>query len=141
MALYNRSFMRRLRPVALGSAMADLALLLLIFFMATTTTEPPKGVDVDLPQSVTRSAEQDNIYITVSRGGEYYFEGNRVSLDQLNDYLAMRQSEKDRVVAITADKNLLYSRINELLELLRDQDFLNIVFMSQPRREGEGGDE
>ena len=117
--------------------MADLALLLLVFFMATTTTEPPKGVDVDLPQSVTKGAEQDNIYITVSRAGEYYFEGSRVSIQQLNDSLAMRQTEKDRVVAITADKNLNYSVINELIEVLRDQDFLNVLFMSQPRREKE----
>ncbi|HOO73113.1 MAG TPA: biopolymer transporter ExbD [Spirochaetota bacterium] len=138
MALYNKSFITKLRPVAIGSAMADLALLLLIFFMATTSTEPPKGVDVELPHSITRSAEQDNIYITVSRNGEYYFEGTRVSPQQLNDNLAMRQSEKDRVVAITADKNLEYAVINELLELLRDQDFLNIVFMSQTRKEGDG---
>jgi len=133
--MHTRSFLQKLKPVAIGSAMADLALLLLIFFMATTTTEPPKGVDVDLPQSVTKGAEQDNIYITVSRTGEYYFEGNRVSIQQLNDSLAMRQTEKDRVVAITADKNLNYSVINELIEVLRDQDFLNVLFMSQPRRE------
>ena len=133
--MHTRSFLQKLKPVAIGSAMADLALLLLIFFMATTTTEPPKGVDVDLPQSVTKGAEQDKIYITVSRTGEYYFEGNRVSIQQLNDSLAMRQTEKDRVVAITADKNLNYSVINELIEVLRDQDFLNVLFMSQPRRE------
>ena len=93
------------------------------------------GLVTDDPPQHFKGAEQDNIYITVSRKGEYYFEGSRVSLQQLNDSLAMRQTEKDRVVAITADKNLNYSVINELIELLRDQDFLNVLFMSQPRRE------
>ena len=54
---------------------------------------------------------------------------------EINNDLALRQSEKDKVVAIIADKNLNYSMVAELLLVLQDQDFLNVIFMSQPRKE------
>ena len=131
--MHKRSFLNKLKPIAIGSAMADLAMLLLVFFMATTTTEPPKGVEVELPKAKTSGAEQDSLYITVSQQGEIYFDGKLVTLQGLHDNLAMRQSEKDRVMSITADKNLDYSVVSKVMEALQEQEFLNIVFMSQPR--------
>lgn len=120
--------------VSLGAAMADIALLLLVFFMATTSTEPPKGVEVDLPQAKTAGAEQDNIYISIGKKGNIYYDGHQTDLVSLKDHLSMRQGEKDRVVAITADKNLDYSIIRDLLRVLKETEFLNVVFMSVPRK-------
>ena len=121
--------------VSLGAAMADIALLLLVFFMATTSTEPPKGVEVALPKALTSGAEQDNIYISIGKKGRIFYEGRPTDLENLKDLLSMRQGEKDRVVAITADKNLDYSIVKGLLDVLKESDFLNIVFMSIPREE------
>jgi biopolymer transport protein ExbD len=135
--IHSRSFMKKLKMVSLGSAMADMALLLLVFFMATTTTEPPKGVEVDIPKAVTTGAEQDSLYISIGRDGRIYFEGVPTSLDYLKDKLAMRGGEIDRPVAITADKNLDYRIVGEILNILQEREFLNIVFMSEPREEGE----
>lgn len=129
------SILKKLKPVAIGSAMADMALLLLVFFMASTTTEPPKGVEVNLPVAVTQGAEQDSIYITIAADGNIYYEGSEVSPDALNDYLAMRKSEKDRVVALTADRNLDYNVVREVLKILQQQNFLNVVFMSEQVKE------
>ncbi|MDY6933369.1 MAG: biopolymer transporter ExbD [Spirochaetota bacterium] len=113
--------------------MADLALLLLVFFMASTTTEPPKGVEVELPHARTEGAEQDSLYISISKEGYFYFDGKAVTLEELSDNLAMRQGEKDHVIAITADKNLDYEVVSQVLLVLQEQDFLNVVFMSEPR--------
>jgi biopolymer transport protein ExbD len=120
--------------------MADLALLLLVFFMATTTTEPPKGVEVELPKSVTQGAEQDTLYITVSRNGDLYLDGRKMTIEAISDNLSMRQAEKDRSVAVTADRYLPYKQIAAVLEALRSHDFLNVVFMSQPREDENRGD-
>ncbi len=133
----SRSFMKKLKMVSLGSAMADMALLLLVFFMATTTTEPPKGVEVDVPKAITTGAEQDSLYISIGKDGQLYFDGHPTSLDYLRDQLSMRGGEIDRPVAITADKNLDYRIVGEVLNILQEKEFLNIVFMSQPREEGE----
>lgn len=129
------SFMSRLKPISIGSAMADLALLLLVFFMASTSTEPPRGVEVDLPRARTQGAEQESIYVTVSKQGDLYVDGRRVTIQELHDHLAMRQTEKDKIVSVTADRNLDYRVVADVLSALRSQDFLNIVFMSESRKE------
>ncbi len=131
--MVRKSFLKKLKPITIGSSMADMAMLLLVFFMATTTTEPPKGVEVELPSAYTRGAEQDSLYITISKAGRIYLDGRQVNMEQLNDYLAMRQSERDRSVSITADKNLNYKQVSGVLTTLQEQDFLNIVFMSEPK--------
>ena len=82
--------------------MADMALLLLVFFMATTSTEPPKGVEVEIPKARTRGAEQDSLYISISKQGYIYFDGKETTLEGLKDQLSMRAGEIDRPVAITA---------------------------------------
>lgn len=128
----NRNFLSRLRPFSLGASAADLAMLLLVFFMATTSTEPPKSVEIDLPKGRTESAEQDTLYITISKSNQVYFDGRLSSIDDIRDQLALREGEKDRPVSITADKNLNYSSISSILTVLMEYDFLNILFMSQP---------
>lgn len=131
------SFLKKLKPISTGAAMADLALLLLIFFMASTTTEPPKGVEVNLPKAQTEGAEQDSIYISVSSDAKIYYDSRPITLEELSDDLAMRSGEKDRIISITADKNLPYSTIQKLLDVLKERDFLNVVFMAEPK-ESEG---
>ncbi len=131
----NRNFLSRLRPFSLGASAADLAMLLLVFFMATTSTEPPKSVEIDLPKGRTESAEQDTLYITLAKNNQVYFDGRLSSIDDIRDQLALRVGEKDRPVSITADKNLNYSSISSILGILREYDFLNILFMSQPKDE------
>lgn len=126
---------RTWQVISMGAAMADIALLLLVFFMATTTTEPPKGLEVELPRAKTEGAEQDNIYISIGRSGKIFYDSHFVSMDTLKDQLAMRAGEKDRAVAVTADRNLPYATVQRLLDLLKDMDFLNVVFMSEPKKE------
>lgn len=129
----KNSFLRKLKPISFGTAMADIALLLLVFFMTTTSTEPPKGVEVVLPKAETKGAEQDSLFVTISKQGSLYFDGNQVTLQQLHDSLAMRQAEKDRIISITADKDLNYEVVSMVLGVLQEQEFLNVVFMSEPR--------
>jgi len=130
----TKGFLSKLKAVSNGAAMADMAFLLLVFFMATTTTEPPKGVSVDMPQAQTQGAEQDSVYVTIALNGDIYYESNLVTLNDLSDRLSARQLEKDRVVAITADKSLSYKKINSVLKVLREKEFLNVVFMAQSKK-------
>ncbi|MFW6365980.1 MAG: ExbD/TolR family protein, partial [Spirochaetota bacterium] len=97
-----------------------------------TTSEPPQGVDVEMPKAVTEGAEQDTIYISVSSDGTVYVEGEKSSLEGLNDFLAMHGAERDKTVSVTADRNLPYKTVREVLETLRSRDFLNVIFMAQP---------
>jgi biopolymer transport protein ExbD len=135
----KRSLLDRLKPFTLGAAAADMAMLLLVFFMATTSTEPPRGVEVELPKARTEGAEQDSIYITIGNDGKIYYDGRYLSIEELNDQLSMRRGESDRPVSLTADKNLSYATVGMVLELLKQNEFLNVVFMSEPRENAPGG--
>lgn len=118
--------------------MADMALLLLIFFMASTTTDLPQGAEVDLPVAKTEGAEQDCLFLTIARNKNIYFDNKRVGLTELGDSLAMRTCAKDQVVTITADRQLDYATVSPLLAVLKKNGYLNVVFMSQPRKEAQG---
>ncbi|MBN2434961.1 MAG: biopolymer transporter ExbD [Spirochaetes bacterium] len=129
----RESFLKKIKYASIGSAMADMALLLLVFFMATTTSEPPKGVDVELPVADAKGAEQDTFYLTIGSDGAVYLDGEYVTGEQLRDQLGMRAGEKDRTISITADKDLNYGQVASVLNILKEKEFLNVVFMSQPR--------
>jgi len=129
----EKSFLRKMKPISIGASMADLAMLLLIFFMTATSTEPPQGAEVELPKSKTEGAEQDSLYVTLSKDNRLYFDGRVVSNDEFQDLLQIRKSERDRVVAVTADKNLRYEDVSRLLKVLQRNDFLNVVFMSESK--------
>ena len=133
----NNSILKKLKPISIGSAMADMALLLLIFFMATTSTEPPKGVDVELPKAKSKAAEQDSHYITIGKNKALYVNGTQIAIQDLGDWLDMRANEKNNVVAITADKGLQYKEVGAVLTILQQKDFLNIVFMSESREKAK----
>lgn len=109
--------------------MADLAMLLLVFFMTTTSSEPPKGVEVEMPKGLVEAADQESIYITISKQGAYYCDGALASLDSIQDTLALRGNERETPVSITADKDLPFLPISQLLAVLREADFLNVTFM------------
>ena len=123
----------KVKSVSVGAAMADMAMLLLIFFMTTTTTEPPQGVELDPPAGIVKSAEQESLYITVSKFGRYYCDGEPVTLERIKDILALRSYEKETPVSITADKNLEYKIISKLLKTLQEGDFLNVTFMAEEK--------
>jgi biopolymer transport protein TolR len=129
----EKSFLRKMKPISIGASMADLAMLLLIFFMTATSTEPPQGAEVELPKAKTEGAEQDSLYVTLSKDNRLYFDGRVVNNDEFQDLLQIRKSERDRVVAVTADKNLRYEDVNRLLKVLQQNDFLNVVFMSESK--------
>ena len=131
--MYKSTFLKKLHSFSLGASAADMAMLLLVFFMATTTAEPPKGVTVDLPQALTQGAEQDSIYISISKDGIVYLDGKETSMSELSDQLALRQNEKDRIVSITADKDLDYAVIANVINVLRQYDFLNVMFIANPK--------
>ncbi len=131
----RKSILNKLQMTSFGASMADMALLLLVFFMVTTSTEPPKGVDVELPSAVTHGAEQDTLYVTIGKDRDIYFDGRLVDLSDLKDELLLRGLEKDRTISITADKSLDYETVQQVLNVLQESDFLNIVFMSEPKAE------
>ena len=112
--------------------MADLAFLLLIFFMAATNTETPKSVEVELPVGKTQGAEQESIFVSITRDEQLYYEGEKISPDALKSKLGF-QTNKEKVIALTGDRNVSYRKISQIINMLKDEGFLKVVFLAQER--------
>ncbi|TFH38829.1 MAG: biopolymer transporter ExbD [Chrysiogenales bacterium] len=121
------------------TAMADTALQLIIFFMASTTYDAPNLAEINLPQSETQTSESEYIYLSLTRDGMVYLGKEELSLDGLRVYLSNRQDQRNKVVSVFADKNMQYREIAVVLTILQEQEFLNVLFMTQPKKDDGSG--
>lgn len=110
----------------------DVVFLLLIFFMVATTFEDvSSGIKIELPESSIQEVSQvKEIQVVVDAESVIYLsvketdgttENNQVSIDQLKEELAgkiLNSNEKN--VIITADKNLDYGLIVEIMSIAKE---------------------
>jgi len=83
------------------SSLTDIIFLLLIFFMLTSSLVAPNALNLKLPGSsnTPTSAPREISDVRISRGGNFYFDNKRVSLNELQTDLRnlARQSSKPAV--------------------------------------------
>ena len=129
----KRDFLSKLKGASQTAAMADMAMLLLIFFLVTTVSELPEEAGIELPIAQTDGTEPNSFYITLNREGKLYWSNEVVTMDQLKNKLADNAHDNERKVVVNADRELDYSAVSLILETLKEYDFLNVVFLSEPR--------
>ena len=129
----KRDFISRLKGASQTAAMADMAMLLLIFFLVTTVSELPEEAGIELPVAETDGTEPNSYYITLNREGKLYWSNEVVTLSQLQEKLVANAHDNERKVVVNADRDLDYSQVAQILETLKEYDFLNVVFLSEPR--------
>lgn len=74
------------------SSLTDIIFLLLIFFMLTSSLVAPNALNLKLPgSSKTSRVATDKIdNVTISRKGEYFFNGRRISINDLEATLSRK---------------------------------------------------
>jgi biopolymer transport protein ExbD len=101
---------------------------LLIFFLLTSSyiNQPPSPtapqVPVDLPESSLEATDQrvDDVTVAVDDQGEIFFDGTRVSVEELGVRLARAASKNpNTVVLIRGDQRVPYGRIAEVMTVAR----------------------
>ena len=129
----KRDFIKKLRGASQTAAMADMAMLLLIFFLVTTVSELPEEAGIELPVAQTDGTEPNSYYVTLNREGKIYWSNEVVGLSGLQEKLVENSHDNERKVVLNADRDLDYSAVAQVLEMLKEYDFLNVVFLSEPR--------
>jgi len=78
------------------SSLTDIIFLLLIFFMLTSTLVAPNSLNLKLPGSPNRASSTATQLdeVRISRAGNYYFNGRRVSLELLENELQDRANRR-----------------------------------------------
>ncbi|MEX2580302.1 MAG: biopolymer transporter ExbD [Verrucomicrobiales bacterium] len=110
----------------------DVILLLIIFFLFGSNLVLKSGVEVNLPSSssVLPSAEDAHIITLIpSETSEFYFNDERLDLDQLDDRLSTAIERSNQVVVL-GDESVPYGTVMKVSEVLLRNRF-EVSFATQ----------
>jgi biopolymer transport protein ExbD len=118
-------------------ALIDVVFLLLVFFIyAMLSMAVQKSLGVNLPRAEA-SSRQEGITITLNRLGQFFLEGEPLTIEKLVPLVSRRYKQSNRPVLIQGDRSAGLGLAVELLAELRAQGVEKVFFMVQDRREGE----
>jgi biopolymer transport protein ExbD len=107
----------------------DLAFALLIIFMVTTPLLE-QTIDVNLPVEVTKAQPEDREEfqaISVDKAGDYYWSDEKVSLQQLGDFLdVLAMDAAPPVLSIRADASLPYQKVITVIDMIKQRKLSKI---------------
>lgn len=113
----------------------DVVLVLLVIFMVTAHFIVNSGVNIELPkaQSAEKLKEQKDFNIALRSDGTYYLNGKRVELAELKKMAKEKMSPgQNTTVTISADKNVVYSQVVQLMDVLRLEGIVNFALQLEP---------
>ncbi|GEM_PF-310393 len=115
----------------------DIALTLLIILMVTTTFARKPGVNLKLPETVTREGAQEtpkDLTVAVSSNGDLYLNGQIQTAEQLQARLREHASkDKEARVMIRGDRAVMYSRMMEVMDMIRQAGLTRVVLPTDPK--------
>lgn len=126
--------------------LVDVVLQLVLFFMVTTQFAVLPGLKLTLP-TVDREAKvhllkSERLEITLTASGEVFFETEPITLKLLPYHLERSGASGDEVVmVITADREVPYGRVIEVMDSLRQNNFQRVVFAARNPRPEESENE
>ena len=122
----------------------DIALTLVIILMVTTAFVRHPGFSLKLPETATREGAPENnkdLVIAVSSGGGLYLDGQRRSAAELSARLkeAARRDKQTRVL-VKGDRDVVYARVMEVMDQVRQAGLTRVVLPTEPRRPQDTND-
>lgn len=107
----------------------DIMLVLLTIVLATATFIKTGAIPIKLPEVDSQTSVDDNkgknIIITISKEGEFYFENEKTSLENIKNTLAKLDIKKD-TITVWADKTAQIQPFASLMGILNVKGFEKI---------------
>jgi len=114
--------------------LVDVMLVLLIIFMVTAPMMN-QGLDVDLPETTTKSLrqEEDPIIITINKEGRIMLDEIEVTRPLLKQQLMQSPADqKDNPIFLKADKSVAYGLVVAVMADIKDSGFDKLGMITQP---------
>jgi biopolymer transport protein ExbD len=116
----------------------DVALTLLIIMMVTTVFIHHPGVSLRLPETATREGAPEtnkDLTILVAADGSLYVDAQKQSAAEVQARL-LAQAKKDPQsrVLIKGDRNVIYARMMEVMDMVRQAGLTRVVLPTEPKR-------
>jgi len=103
--------------------LVDISLVLLIIFMVTANYIMSPSITIDLPQASHAKQVQpdDTVTINISREGPVYIENELMTNAELRKRMKAKfQDNRDMAVIISADRNVNFKSVVNILDLLSE---------------------
>ena len=115
----------------------DVTLVLVIIMLVCAPVMNIPNMNVNLPEAVTTETKEKNIAISLGKDGRLALDQEILPLDSLVNRLAARlQKDKKTMVILRADKEVLYSDVENLIETLKSRSRAqNISVATQQRKD------
>jgi len=129
-----------------GSAMADInvtplvdvVLVLLIIFMVTAPLMQ-RGIDVDLPRTVTQTSEnEERLIVNVDKTGKIFVgDSDAIPIEDFRVFLKKRvaKMKNPNAVFLRADKALPYGTITDIMDQIKLAGVPTVGLVTEPVRE------
>lgn len=114
--------------------LVDVMLVLLIIFMITAPMMT-QGLDVDLPETTTKSLRQkeDPIVVSIDKDGKIMLDKIEVTRPLLKQQLAQSPKEKKQnPVYLKADRKVAYGLVVSIMADIKDSGFDKLGMITQP---------
>lgn len=114
--------------------LVDVMLVLLIIFMVTAPMMT-QGLDVDLPETTTKSLRQkeDPVIITVNKDGKISIGQTPVNARSFpQDIARIYQQDKNKQVFLKADKAVQYGIVVSIMADIKEAGFEKLGMITQP---------
>jgi biopolymer transport protein TolR len=106
--------------------------LLIIFIIVAPMLE--QGIDITLPTAEPKRIDvADVLTISVAENERVYLEGQRVTLEELEERLAnVHAAREDAAVLVRADTDLRYGKVIEVLGVVRGVGISRLAMATKP---------
>jgi biopolymer transport protein TolR len=114
--------------------LVDVMLVLLIIFMVTAPMMM-QGVEVNLPQTTTKSikTQEEPLMLTVNKEKEIFIERQRIKLDSLETKIQkIFQNRKDKEILLRADKEVPYGFVIEVIAKVKQAGIDKLGMVTEP---------
>ena len=114
--------------------LVDVMLVLLIIFMVTAPMMM-EGVDVNLPQTKTKSikTQEDPLIVSVTKNGDVFLENHTVKLEDLGQKIeTVFKYRKEKEVLLRADKDIPYGFVVKVMAEVKRAGVAKLGMVTEP---------
>lgn len=116
----------------------NVAFVLVIVMLMTAPILNIPNMPVDLPEAVTTETKEQNITVSLAKDGRVSVDEEIVEWDMLTKKLnAKLKRNKKILVIIRADKNVLYSKVENLIDIIKTRTQARKIAIATVQREGK----
>jgi len=117
------------------TSLVDVMMTLLIIFIIVAPMME-QGIDITLPTAEPKRIDVAEVLtISVAENERVYLEGQRVTMEELDERLAnVHAAREDVAVLIKADTDLKYGKVIEVLDTVRGVGITRLAMATKPTR-------